>query len=350
VPLAGYLIAAASGLFRLPALMRRFQALECRTSARFVSVEKLLARKADSEQAEQLRLFLEQLSQKKAELSLVEDLSAKVSLSLEGLSVKIREQTIQLLDQQQRLNILLDEAQRRLAGAERPAAAELAAECDHAYDALYALFEEKFRGSRDKIRTRQERYLPCIHRAGPAGKQDCILDLGCGRGEWLELLGSAGFAARGIDRNRAMVRQCLDLKLDAQEADALEYLRGLPGESLLALTGFHLIEHLPWQKVIALFDEARRVLRPGGCLILETPNPENILVGSCTFYNDPSHLRPVPPATLEYLAQARGFAGCTIERSSCLDFFVTPPPGELSRLVEVFNCGQDYALIAYKNG
>ncbi len=109
-----------------------------------------------------------------------------------------------------------------------------------------------------------------------------------------------------------------------------------------------MIEHIPWRDVVALFDEAFRVLRPGGCLIFETPNPENIIVGSCTFYNDPSHVRPIPPATLEYLAQARGFVDATIMRSSPLHFFETPPEGDMARMMDIFNCGQDYAVIAFK--
>jgi len=210
------------------------------------------------------------------------------------------------------------------------------------------LFEEKFRGTRADIRQRQQNYVQFIELVGAGTPQYPVLDLGCGRGEWLELLSDNGYTAAGIDLNRVMVQQCRALNLKADESDALGFMRALTGASLGALTSFHMIEHLAWQDVIALFDEAFRVLKPGGCLIFETPNPENIIVGSCTFYTDPSHVRPIPPATLEYLAQARGFFDTTIIRSSPLHFFDTQLQGDMAPMMDIFNCGQDYALIAFK--
>ena len=115
-----------------------------------------------------------------------------------------------------------------------------------------------------------------------------MLDAGCGRGEWLELLKEQGITTgRGIDNNRVMVKQCEGYGLDVIEGDVIESLRDFPSASLGAVTAFHLIEHLPLNVLVKFLDETARVLKSGGIAIFETPNPENILVGAFTFYLDP---------------------------------------------------------------
>src|SRR6185503_5951111 len=94
---------------------------------------------------------------------------------------------------------------------------------------------------------------------------------------------------------------------DVEEREALSYLRSLPGESLNVVTAFHFAEHLPLKTLVRFLDEVGRVLKPGGLIILETPNPENLLVGSCNFYLDPTHHNPIPIPTMELLLEARGF-------------------------------------------
>jgi len=140
-----------------------------------------------------------------------------------------------------------------------------------------------------------------------AGITTDILDVGCGRGEWLEVLRDNGFQARGIDTNRVVLQRCKELSLDVEEAEALTYLGSLPDASLNAVTAFHFAEHLPLDALVRFLDEAGRALKPGGLLILETPNPENLLVGSCNFYLDPTHKNPIPIPTLKLLVEARGF-------------------------------------------
>jgi O-antigen chain-terminating methyltransferase len=214
--------------------------------------------------------------------------------------------------QEGRVRVFLEEARRRLPG---PLAEEqlekLAREHDHWLDSLYLTFENQFRGTREEIKSRLQVYLPRLREAG--GGAD-ILDVGCGRGEWLELMREEGFPARGVDTNRIMVEECRQRGLEVVEGDALTYLRQLSDACLAAVTGFHVIEHLPWDRLLAILDETLRVLKPGGLAIFETPNPENLLVGSCTFWADPTHLKPLYPGMVGFMAEQRGFVNVEIWR------------------------------------
>lgn len=187
-------------------------------------------------------------------------------------------------------------------------------EAMHAYDQLYSDFEDAFRGGKDTVRERVMPYLEVVKSAGAGTAQAPVLDLGCGRGEWLELLGDHGLIGRGIDLNRRFLASCRDNGLDVVESDAIQALKTLPPESVGAVTSIHLVEHLPFEQLIELIDEALRVLRPGGVLIMETPNPENIDVATIGFYMDPTHRNPIPPQVLQWLASARGFHDVRLDR------------------------------------
>jgi SAM-dependent methyltransferase len=220
-----------------------------------------------------------------------------------------------ILDQQRRLALLLEEARKRLP---KPLAPEqlkaMADEEEHLLDAFYVTFEDQFRGTREDIKRRAEVYLPIVKAAGAGTAESPILDIGCGRGEWLELLKENGLVARGIDLNRIMMNQCQELGLDVLEAEAINYLRGLKPNTLGAITGLHIIEHLPFRTLITLFDETLRVLKPDGVAIYETPNPENLIVGACNFYYDPTHRNPLPPPIVQFTLEARGFRRVEIRR------------------------------------
>ncbi len=257
-----------------------------------------------------------------------------------------------LLDQDRRLRMFLEEARRRLPGPFSQEQVEsLVSLGNHRLDAMYATFEDHFRGTRADIRNRQSIYVPLV-RAACAGMTDVmVLDLGCGRGEWLEKLRDEGIRARGIDLNQVFIEGCREIGLEVAEAEVVEHLRSLKPASIGAVTSFHLIEHLPPDKVIAMIDETLRVLRPGGVAIFETPNPENVLVGSCTFYLDPSHQKPLPPPLARYLFEARGF--CHV------DLLYLHPREQSSHLVgsdravtdflnKHFFGPQDYAVIGKK--
>ena len=154
--------------------------------------------------------------------------------------------------------------------------------------------------------------------------------------------------AKGVDANRAMKDICTDLGLDVETGDAVEFLTGQKENTFGAVTGFQIVEHLSTRKMIALFDEAIRVLKPGGIVIFETPNPENILVGSYTFYTDPTHKNPIPPDTLLYLIENRGFVDPEIFRSAPLGYSSPIDDDAIKDILHRFNMEQDYAVIARK--
>jgi O-antigen chain-terminating methyltransferase len=217
---------------------------------------------------------------------------------------------------------------------------------DHKLDALYLAFEDVFRGPREEIKRRQAVYLEFVEEARAGTLQVPILDLGCGRGEWLELLRENGTSAAGVDCNGAMAAYCRGLGLDVQQGEALAYLRGLPDSCLGAITCFHMIEHIPFVSVVSLLEESVRVLKPGGLLILETPNPKNLTVASQSFYLDPTHLKPLPPEMLRFFVEASGFSNCQV-----LDLQPGPFPPDYesleisSHLNRLLYGPRDYGLI-----
>jgi O-antigen chain-terminating methyltransferase len=214
-----------------------------------------------------------------------------------------------LLCQERRTNLLLEEAGRRLPEPfNREQLEAIRKEDRHTLDSLYVAFEDQFRGSRETIKERLKVYLPHLQKLSHDAD---VLDVGCGRGEWLELMRDAGIVARGVDSNTAMVEQCRQRGLNVAQGDVIAHLRGLPDASLGLVTGFHIIEHLPLRVFVTLLDETLRVLKVGGLAIFETPNPQNVLVGSYCFYMDPTHRNPMPSAMVKFFAEQRGFAPVT---------------------------------------
>ncbi len=250
-----------------------------------------------------------------------------------------------VVDQQRRIGLILNAVRSPLPGAMAAASAE----DDHALDALYLQFEDRFRGSRDDIKERQRIYLPRLRdvAAGTAGRP--VLDIGAGRGEFLEVLREAGLAAHGVDANAAMTALCRAAGLDCVEADALTHLAGQPDGSLGAITGFHIIEHLPFKVMVRIMDEALRALAPGGLLILETPNPANILTASRYFHLDPTHRNPLPAEMVAMVAEARGFPDpLIIELHPMAARFPGADRQLTGALDRIFHGPQDYALVAQR--
>jgi SAM-dependent methyltransferase len=173
---------------------------------------------------------------------------------------------------------------------------------------FYVAFENRFRGTMDDIRDRLRVYVPFVAEAS-ANRPDLLaLDLGCGRGEFLDLLTSAGLRCEGIDSNSEMIRLCRESGFIAKVFDALEYLQSLPSESRACISMIHTAEHFPFDYLHALVREAHRTLVSHGILIIETPNPENFLMGGCDFYIDPTHTRPIPPSQLQFVLEYEGFS------------------------------------------
>ena len=181
-------------------------------------------------------------------------------------------------------------------------------------DDFYRAFEERFRGSRDLIKSRQRVYLPFIEPLLFLYKDAKAIDLGCGRGEWLEILRESGFNGHGVDIDDGMLTACRDYGLSVATQDALSALKALPDESQVIVSGFHIAEHIDISNLGLLIQQAHRVLKPAGMLILETPNPENITVGTVDFYLDPTHQKPIPPELLSFLPEYYGFAKVKIVR------------------------------------
>jgi SAM-dependent methyltransferase len=165
----------------------------------------------------------------------------------------------------------------------------------------YVGFEDQFRGSTGDIRQRVSEYLPFF-----TGARD-VLDIGCGRGEFLALLREQGITARGIDINGSMVDVCRQQGLDVAEADALTYLRAQPDGSLGGLFAAQVVEHLEPRYLTSLLDAAFDKLRPGSMIVLETINPACWFAFFESYIRDITHVRPIHPDTLTYLLIATGF-------------------------------------------
>lgn len=172
-------------------------------------------------------------------------------------------------------------------------------------DVLYSMIEDRFRGDVAVIRERQSQYLPLVRDRVSTLKP--LLDIGCGRGEWLALLADSGLAARGVDTNVAFVEECRSNGLTVDLGSAPDYLTQCGDDSLGAITLFQVVEHLNFSTLTDLLGEAKRVLAPGGVLILEFPNIRSLMVGATTFWIDPTHHRPLHPQVVEFLVQQAGF-------------------------------------------
>ena len=210
-------------------------------------------------------------------------------------------------------------------------------------ESVYALFEEKFRGSSIEVAEKQRFYLPFLwNLPGP------VLDAGCGRGEFLRLLKDEGIVGRGVEASGLAAEACRAAGLDVREGDAIEALAAAPPGSLGAVVAFQVVEHWPAAATFRFLAEARRALAPGGVLIVETVNT-NSLAAMNAFYLDPTHVRPVPPEALRFLCDAAGFRELRVE-------FLSPvPAGERleersendARLNAMLFGPQDYAVIGW---
>ncbi len=197
----------------------------------------------------------------------------------------------------------------RSAGTDTAAAIPETPQQDAAGRDFYRALEARFRGAPSAIAELMREHLPEVRAVAPLAEGLPLLDLGCGRGEWLALLREEGIVARGVDLLAANVQAGLEQGLEVRYQDVLVALRDSADASLGMVSAFHLVEHLDHAQLRELLHEAHRALAPGGRLLLETPNPQNLIVGSCNFYLDPTHVRPLPPDFLVFLAEFAGFEG-----------------------------------------
>lgn len=313
-----------------------------RAASRYEAIADQVAqdmRNAKEESRQELQRISEQLSQIRRELA-----EAKDALAIVRMDVDIA---------CQRLGHMAEMEQD---WRKQQAVAEGAMRFARALDPLYADFEDVFRGSREMIRSRATPYLDWVREGGEITAEAPILDVGCGRGEWMELARDHGMQVRGIDINRVFIETCRAAGMDVSEGDAIEVMRTMPDASVGAVTSMHLVEHLPFESLILLIDEAFRILRPGGVIVLETPNPENLSVSSHWFFLDPTHRNPLPPVTLAWLVRERGFVDPRIERLTQARDLNAPPmwpaeqPGAVTvnAVIERLHVAADYSIVARK--
>ncbi|MGZ4954212.1 MAG: methyltransferase domain-containing protein [Methylobacter sp.] len=181
-------------------------------------------------------------------------------------------------------------------------------------DDFYRAFEERYYASQSVIKQLRKQYLPFVQPLVTLYPESQTFDLGCGRGEWLEIMAEIGLKPYGVDLDDGMLRACHEKGLPVQKGDAVKYLKTLTSESQLVVSAFHVVEHITFSELRTVVSEALRVLKPGGLLIMETPNPENITVATRNFYLDPTHQRPIPPQLLSFLPEYYGFARVKVIR------------------------------------
>jgi len=399
VPVAGYLLRLAAAIARLPVLITHFRQLESHSMAQLDRVaaytndvvahvsremreqskanrthfeslqkqlndlkgtvqlqinslireqEKLLHNQSATQDELSLRIDLttqharEQDRLREQHAAELQALKAQVEKQIDDLIERLQKSRMDIAQQETRLARLLEGTVSTKVQQTQPAHPEQ----DHLLDSLYFSLEDVLRGTPEQIKEEVKVYLPVLQRAAI---NSGILDVGCGRGEWLQVLREAGFEARGIDTNRILVQQCKDLSLEVEEREALEFLGSLPDGSLNAVTAFHFAEHLPLETLVKFLDETGRTLKPGGLIILETPNPENLLVGSCNFYLDPTHKNPIPIPTMKLLLEARGFRCEEVLKLHAVESAKIEVKDQLTSHLNHFLYGpMNYAVIARK--
>ena len=219
------------------------------------------------------------------------------------------------------------------------------------FSAFYFALQDRFRGSEEDTRKKLRVYLDVIAGLDPQVRRERLVDLGSGRGEWLEMALHAGYDAVGVDASPLAVACCRDRDLQVQQQDALAFLREQPNESIGIVTCFHVLEHCPFEHILMLVKEVVRTLVPGGVLIVETPHPGNLSMAARDFWLDPSHLRPLPPELTEFVLEHFGLR--VLRRME-----LNPHPQELhlpfqelgfmKRLDGELHGPQDYGLIAQR--
>jgi len=213
---------------------------------------------------------------------------------------------------------------------------------------FYKAFEARFRGEREEIKKRQAIYLPLVKPVCKKHPQKPVVDIGAGRGEWLESLQEQEILAEGYDVDKALVEEAVGYGLQVKEEDGVEALTKMPDASVCVVTAFHVVEHLPFDRWMKLIREANRILVPGGVLILETPNPENIRVASEHFYLDPTHRNPIPARLLAFGVEYGGFERASIVRLQENPCFASEVRASIHQVLE--GPSQDYAVVGQKDG
>lgn len=220
-----------------------------------------------------------------------------------------------------------------------PAISSSTAAASEQIDFDYSRFADRFRGTEEYVRERQRFYVPFFARC------QSVLDIGCGRGEFLELLRDAGVPGRGVDLDQASVALCRSKGLNAETADVFDLLEREPEGSFDGIFAAQVVEHMTPAQVPRLVKLAASRMKPGGVLALETPNPECLAIFATHFYLDPTHQRPIPPGLLVFYFEEFGFGNIEVHRlSPALESM--PSLAELPEGVRTsFFGGLDYGIV-----
>jgi 2-polyprenyl-3-methyl-5-hydroxy-6-metoxy-1,4-benzoquinol methylase len=265
---------------------------------------------------------------------------------------QIQQERAQLVQQEFRLKMLLREVRKGPAESRPDVVREVAAEqLQGSNDALFVDHAKAFRGTRAEIKSRFAAYAAHVKGAFAKTGGAPALDLGCGQGEWLELLREMDIPASGIDWNHELVQACCEMGFDARQGDVPRMLAAVADESLSVVTAFHVLEHVAFPDLLEIIDQAVRILKPGGIAIFETPNPANLFVSSNNFYLDPTHRHPIPSDLLAFVVEARGFCDPKVMPLSPYPDHFRLPDSECPAVQFIndhFYGPQDYGIIGYK--
>jgi O-antigen chain-terminating methyltransferase len=287
----------------------------------------------------------EQMAKDQAKQAALQSLSLQLTEKIDSLNRKLN--TSELVQDNLQQTISLLETNNNMSTAVKCSTKKELFADDHMLDKFYTAFEDRFRGPEKMIMDRQKEYLPYFTKSKKIDfSKTPVLDIGSGRGEFLQLLSKNDIRSVGLDINHDMVNRANEKGLEAIQGDALSHLQSVKSQSYGAVTGFHIVEHIPFNTLLRIIDSTRRSLVNEGFVIFETPNPENLTVGSTTFYMDPSHLHPIPPALLAFTLELSGFRNVEILRIH--------PNEKLSEskidkdVAELIYGPRDYAVIGYK--
>jgi 2-polyprenyl-3-methyl-5-hydroxy-6-metoxy-1,4-benzoquinol methylase len=269
--------------------------------------------------------FSRDLYQHRTRLEALEEAERQLNRRVSGLE-DLRNRLEHALAENAALRQRLEQALARVAPTPPPAAAgvpaapadvapALSAEQAHTQllnDYLYFPYLNEDRSIEDVIRERVRHYLPFFSATTPPQPPGYLVDIGCGRGEFMDICRDANLPCKGIDINEDMVRHCGDKGHDVTQAGAVAYLQAQADASLRGIISCHVIEHMPAVEMLAFLRLCVRKLAPGGRLVLETPNPKSIF-GLSMFYRDFTHEKPIHPQTMKFLLQELGMQRVDVE-------------------------------------
>lgn len=214
---------------------------------------------------------------------------------------------------------------------------------------IYFAFENTFRGSRDDIKNRQLKYVNYIIDAYKVSKGKYLLDIGCGRGEFLEILKEHNIPSKGIDIDEVNTGVCKEFQLDIELIDILQFLKSVDNNSLIGITAFQVVEHFNTAYLIEFIRVSFQKIKEGGVIILETANPLSFY-SLKNFFLDLTHRNPIPPDTLRFLVETSGFRSIEVIFSSPVQDEIKLKGNDenIRKLNEVLFGFQDYVVIGRK--